>query len=56
MFNVDFLKELTQFSSISRYLVNKLMAPVHVQMAFRVLADKLGKQDFDSSATIVFGS
>jgi hypothetical protein len=53
MFNVDFLKELTQFSSIPSYLVNKLMAPVHVQRAFGVLADKLGKQDFDSSEMIV---
>jgi hypothetical protein len=32
------------------------MAPEHVQKAFRVLADKLGKEEFDLSAMIVFGS
>jgi hypothetical protein len=54
MFNVNFLKELTQYSVIPSYLVNKSMAPEHVQKAFRVLANKLGKEEFDSSATIVF--
>jgi hypothetical protein len=41
MFNVNFLKELTQYSAIPSYLVNKSMAAEHVQKAFRVLADKL---------------
>jgi hypothetical protein len=39
---------------ISSYLVNKSMAREHVQKAFWVLADKLGKEEFDSSAMIVF--
>jgi hypothetical protein len=54
MFNVDFLKELTQFSSIPSFLVHKSMAPERVQKAFRVLANKLGKEDFDSSAMLIF--
>jgi hypothetical protein len=54
MFNVNFLKVLTQFSSIPSYFVNKSMAPEHVQKAFQVLANKLAKEDFDSSATIIF--
>jgi hypothetical protein len=48
MFNVNFLKELTQYISIPSYLVNKSMAPEHVQKAYRVLANKLGKEEFDS--------
>jgi hypothetical protein len=46
MFNATFLKELANFGLISNNLIQKSMAPEHVQKAFRVVASKLGRSDF----------
>jgi hypothetical protein len=54
MFNATFLKELANFGSISNNVIRKSMAPEHVQKAFRVLASKLGRNDFDFTSNIIF--
>jgi hypothetical protein len=52
MFNASFLKELSDFGSISNNLIRKAMAPEHAQKAFRVLASKSGSSDFDFTSNI----
>jgi hypothetical protein len=54
MFDATFLKELANFGLISNNLIRKWMAPEHVQKAFRVLASKLGRNEFDFTSKIIF--
>jgi hypothetical protein len=54
MFNATFLNELSNFGSISNNVIKKSMVPEHVQKAFRVLASKLGRNDFDFTSNIMF--